>query len=207
MAQAVLEKRNLAVDLIKQAEDLFSGEIGTIDFKEENETGFSVRSSALLGNRRRLEATFHHPYAQAILKSFAAKGLRMEILSDVTDRIWWLTRFKRVFGEGGMPYLSSDELFSVNAPISKRVMVQQAETPEDYFVKEGWIVMACSGQTYGLNGSVALLHKHHESSFFSHITLNLSRRLGAMSGRGKASRWLVSRCLITCPYCTAVIIA
>jgi type I restriction enzyme S subunit len=201
MAQEVLEKRNLAVDLITKAENLFTKAIGPIEFHEKNENGFSVRSSALLGNRRRLEATFHHPYAQAILRAFAAKGLRTELLSEVTERIWWMTRFKRVFGNGGMPYLSSDELFSVNAPISKRVMVEQADTPEDYFVKAGWIVMACSGQTYGLNGSVALLHKHHESSFFSHDIVRIipksdsirSGYLYAVLGHPKLGRPLVIR--------------
>ena len=28
--------------------------------------------------------------------------------------------------------------------------------------------MACSGQTYGLNGSVSLMTKRHETAFFSH---------------------------------------
>jgi type I restriction enzyme, S subunit len=46
---------------------------------------------------------------------------------------------------------------TVNPPITKKVMIEQAETPEDYYVKADWIVMACSGQTYGLNGSVSLL--------------------------------------------------
>jgi len=64
--------------------------------------------------------------------------------------------------------MSADELFSVNPIISKRVMVEQAETPQDYFVKQDWILMACSGQTYGLNGSVSLLDKRHEQYFFSH---------------------------------------
>jgi hypothetical protein len=201
MAREVLDKRNSAVDLITEAEDLFSAAIGPIKFSDQKENGFTVRSSDLLGSRRRLEATFHHPYAQAVLDAFAEKGLKTESLSQVTKRIWWLTRFKRVFGDGGMPYLSSDELFSVNAPISKRVMVQQAETPEDYFVKAGWIVMACSGQTYGLNGSVALLHKHHEASFFSHDIVRIipnsdsirSGYLYAVLGHPKLGRPLVIR--------------
>ncbi|MGH9674675.1 MAG: hypothetical protein ACRD44_15965, partial [Bryobacteraceae bacterium] len=89
-------------------------------------------------------------------------------LNDVTKRIWWLTRFKRVFGEEGMPYMSADELFSLNPTITKRVLTEQAHNAEDYFVKAGWIVMACSGQTYGLNGSVSLADKQYEKYFFSH---------------------------------------
>ncbi|HYL11570.1 MAG TPA: hypothetical protein VEV41_00945 [Terriglobales bacterium] len=45
-----------------------------------------------------------------------------EPLNDVAERIWWLTRFKRVFGEDGMPYMSADDLFSLNPTITKRVL-------------------------------------------------------------------------------------
>ena len=69
--------------------------------------------------------------------------------------------------------MSADELFSVNPPISKRVMIEQAEDPSSYFVKAGWIMMACSGQTYGLNGSVALMTIRHESAFFSHDLIRM----------------------------------
>src|ERR1022692_4767355 len=131
-------------------------------------TGFSAQASVIFGKRRRLEAAYHHPMVGAILKRFKKLGLNTDTLDCVSERIWWLTRFKRVFGDEGMPYMSADELFSVNPTISKTVMVEQAETPEDYFVKAGWILMACSGQTYGLNGSVSLLDKRHEQYFFSH---------------------------------------
>jgi type I restriction enzyme S subunit len=163
----VLEMRNKAVDLIREAEKLLADAVGPVH-DADDQAGFSVSSDVLFGKRRRLEAAFHHPHARAILNTFDRQGLAVETLDDVTDRVWWLTRFKRVFGEGGMPYLSSDDLFSVNPPIAKRVMIEQADAPDDYFVQAGWIMMACSGQTYGLNGSVALLDKRHETNFFSH---------------------------------------
>ena len=163
----LLEMRNRAVDLMREGEQLLAEAVGPLG-EPSAASGFSVASSSLLSTRRRLEATFHSPAGRGILEAFGKRNLKVERLSDVTERVWWLTRFKRVFGEGGMPYLSSDELFSVNPPVSKRVMIEQAEAPDDYFVKAGWIMMACSGQTYGLNGSVALLDERHESKFFSH---------------------------------------
>jgi type I restriction enzyme, S subunit len=167
-AQAVLNKRNAAWDLVAEVEAIMDGEIGKVECRQDAETGFSALTSSIFGRRRRLEAAYHHPMAAAILKRFKKLGLSTETLDYVSERIWWLTRFKRVFGDEGMPYMSADELFSVNPTITKRVMVEQAETPEDYFVKAGWILMACSGQTYGLNGSVSLLDKRHEQYFFSH---------------------------------------
>jgi len=52
----------------------------------------------------------------------------------------------------------------------------QAESPEDYYVKAGWLVMACSGQTYGINGSILSLDKRHEQYFFSHDVLRIIPR-------------------------------
>jgi hypothetical protein len=114
---------------------------------------------------------------------------------------WWLTRFKRVFGSEGMPYTSADELFSLNPVITKRVLAEQAENAEDYYVKGGWLVMACSGQTYGLNGSVALLDERHERYFFSHDLVRIVPRrdrvrpgyLYAVLGHPRLGRPLVIR--------------
>lgn len=166
-ADQILRKRNSAWDLMLEAEAIFDGQLGAVAIKD-NEAGFSVRASSLFRDRRRLEANFYHPQAAAILKRFENVKFHTETLNDVAERIWWLTRFKRVFGEEGTPYMSADELFSLNPTIAKRVLSEQAANAEAYSVKAGWILMACSGQTYGLNGAVSLLDKRHESYFFSH---------------------------------------
>lgn len=167
--QSLLDKRNRAVQLQDEAEWLFSDAVGEIQFAENPEVGFVVRASEIFGQRRRLEGGYWTPAATAILQRFAALGLKVEPLSVVSDRVWWMTRFKRVFGsEGDVPYMSADELFALNATVTKRVVIEQADNANDYFVKAGWIVMACSGQVYGLNGSVALMTKQHEHAFFSH---------------------------------------
>lgn len=167
--QSLLEKRNRAVQLQEAAEQLFSDAIGEIRLAENPEVGFTIPASQIFAQRRRLEGGYWTPAATAILSRFHHLGLRVEPLSDVSKRVWWMTRFKRVFGnEGDVPYMSADELFALNAPITKRVVIEQADNASDYFVEAGWIMMACSGQVYGLNGSVALMTKQHERAFFSH---------------------------------------
>jgi type I restriction enzyme, S subunit len=166
-AETILKKRNASVDLILEAEAIFDELLGVFSAKQD-EAGFSVHASLFTSGRRRLEASYHHPQAAAIVKRFKKLNLKTEPLEDVAERIWWLARFKRVFGDEGMPYMSSDELFSLNPTIIKRVLTEQADNAEDYLVKAGWIVMACSGQTYGLNGSVSLADKQYENYFFSH---------------------------------------
>lgn len=173
-AKKVLDLRNEAWRLQQMAEGAFAEAVGFSTLAPTHaETGFSVQASMLSGSRRRLEATYHSPTATNILSQFQKGGFRTEILRSVTNGVWWLTRFKRVFGEEGDRYLSADELFSINPGTNKRVIVEQAENPGAYRVKSGWIVMACSGQTYGLNGSVSLMTARHEDAFFSHDLIRI----------------------------------
>ena len=162
----LVDKRNLVHQLLNEAENEFASALG-IKGSEPLAVGFEVRASTLFGRRRRLEATFHSQSATNLLTQFAQAGYRTEPLTSVSEKIWWMTRFKRVFSDGGTPYYSADELFTLNPTITKHVALDQARNAKNFFVKAGWLVMACSGQVYGMNGSVALITKHHETAFFS----------------------------------------
>lgn len=69
--------------------------------------------------------------------------------------------------------MSADELFSINPVAAKRILVDASDGHEEYFVEKDWIVMACSGQVYGMNGAATLLTKHHEGTFFSHDLIRI----------------------------------
>jgi hypothetical protein len=166
-SRAVLEKRDKAYSLVAEAEELFTASVGKVDGSSEWETGFEVPTTKLFSGRRRLEGNFDSPRVIAILKQFKRRRLKTQELSQVTERIWLMARIKRVFGETGLPYLSADELFSINPGVSKRVLIEQTGNAGDFYVKAGWIVMARSGQTYGLIGSVALMTESHERAFLS----------------------------------------
>ncbi|HWW61853.1 MAG TPA: hypothetical protein VN181_10835 [Thermoanaerobaculia bacterium] len=166
--RGIFERRDRAHSLIAEAEQLFEQTLGSIELPSSGEHGFEISSRAFSGGRRRLEGEFHHPLAAALLERFVKAGRAIETVADVAKRIWWITRFKRVFGAGGVPYLSAEELFSLNQPPAKRVLVEQAEEAERFFVSPGWLVMACSGQVYGMNGSVAMMTNRHTRAFLSH---------------------------------------
>ena len=173
-ARIVLDWRNEADNLITQAEEIFERKIGFAPTEDNAQTGFSVSASeTMFCGRRRLEAGYHTPEVTDIIKHFFNAKLSVDSLKSVTVRVWWMSRFKRVFGDTGAPYYSGNDLFSVNPPITKRVLLEQADNPEDYFAKEGWIVMACSGQTYGLNGSVILMTKTDEECFLTHDLIRI----------------------------------
>lgn len=84
-----------------------------------------------------------------------------------------MTRFKRFYGSGGIPYLSADEIFTTNPSENRQILVSPDENYRDYFVQPGWLVMACSGQVYGLNGAAALVTEHHTNTFFSHDLIRI----------------------------------
>ena len=133
-----------------------------------------MRLSAAAAGRRRLEAAYHTPRARAIIRAFN----KWERLGDITDGIWWGNRFKRHYGENGIPYLSADDVFTTNPYAPKRILVEPNDGHESYFVKRGWLVMACSGQTYGLNGAAIIATEWHENTFFSHDMIRIRPRAG-----------------------------
>lgn len=164
----ILYLRNEAHKLAEEADLQFAKTVGSVK-PSDKEEGFVTRASTMSVGRRRLEACFHTPRAAAIFKRFK----HFVRVGDVTERVWWMTRFRRFYGEDGIPYLSADELFTANAPEKKRILVDPEDDYHDYFVKSGWIVMACSGQVYGLNGAAALMTKYHENIFFSHDLIRI----------------------------------
>ncbi len=168
----VLALRNEAHRLALKADDAFAAAVGPVS-SAFSEDGFTVNAMELCRSRRRLEASYYTPQARVLLRQFE----RYDRLGDVTDRVWWMSRFKRFYGDGGIPYLSADELFTLNPPDGKKILVDPDDNYRDYFVRAGWLVMACSGQVYGLNGAVALMTPHHENTFFSHDLIRIVPRL------------------------------
>jgi hypothetical protein len=163
----VLALRNAAYDATKSAESIYAEAIGVVT-TPGNEEGFAIDSSQLTGRRRRLEASYYTPYTQAVLNRLPSP----QRLKELSLGVWWMTRFKRFYGDGGIPYLAADELFTTN-PEPKKILVDPSDRHEAYFVERDWIVMACSGQTYGLNGAAALMTPASEGVFFSHDLIRI----------------------------------
>jgi hypothetical protein len=166
--ETILRCRNDAISLRTAAEDAFSEAIGPLA-SGQKEFGFTVPVSNLLRGRRRFEAAYYSPHAQSIIDRFA----EWNHLGDLTDGIWWGQRFKRHYGKEGIPYLSADDLFTTNPYAGQKILVSEKDGHEKFFVRQGWLLMACSGQTYGLNGSVTIASQWHEDTFLSHDLIRI----------------------------------
>lgn len=173
----IVSCRDNAARLRRLAEDAFEKAIG-FNSPTHREHGFSIPISAAFSGRRRLEAAYHAPQIQAIACSFE----KWERLGDITEEVWWGKRFKRHFGEGGISYLSADDVFTMNPNEVRKILVDPTDGHENFFVERGWLLMACSGQVYGLNGATTIATEWHENTFFSHDLIRIKPRDGARAG-------------------------
>lgn len=173
----IVSCRNNAARLRNSAEMAFADAVGPV-VSVDKEEGFTVRLSAAVAGRRRLEAAYHTPYVQAIIHNFK----KWERLGDITQHVWWGKRFKRHYGENGIPYLSAADVFTTNPYTAKRILVNPDDEHDSFFVERGWLIMACSGQTYGLNGAAIIATEWHENTFFSHDMIRIKPKEGARAG-------------------------
>ena len=111
MARRVFDHRNRAEALIAEAEVLLSSAF-EMPLRASREATYStVRCSELSSGRRRLEGSFHAISVKSLLKRLRKYAVRVDLLSGIVKRTWWMTRFSRSFGDNGVRYMSADDLF------------------------------------------------------------------------------------------------
>jgi hypothetical protein len=174
LVSLVMEMRREAAATEAAANAEYESLINSGNRQVERTVHGSVKASSLLGARRRLDAEHFRPDYQQIEQLVRAAGTRpVQSLGDVTERVSLGNRFRRYFGANGTSYRSAEELFDLNAPVTKRVYAGLVDNRDKYTLKAGWIIMACSGQVYGLNGRVLLLTEAHDGIFGSHDLIRI----------------------------------
>ena len=158
----IVKLRNRAASAIVNAERVFADAIVGIAAPQD-ENGFQVSARDLFLGRRRMDAAHYDPRCAGILATFP----RHECLRKVCRKVFWPNRFRRVYNEDGVPYMSAEDVFSINPQLTKRIAISQLDDPEACKVDTGWILMARSGQVYGLIGAAAIATEIHAKSFVS----------------------------------------
>jgi type I restriction enzyme, S subunit len=157
--------RREAYELSLAAENDFAAAVGQIDISGA-EIGYSVRASDLFRKSRRLDAYSYNPVAGAILMTLAKSGKKCESVANLSERVFLPNRFVRGIPlPDGVPILGSEELFMVNPEIDK--FLPKSAADDELMVKRNWILLARSGQIYGINGRVVLASKWHEEKIIS----------------------------------------
>ena len=127
--------------------------------------------STILQNRLRLDADSYAGQINAI-DGMVANG-RSDTIGSLTTFCSDLGRFARIYGNGGRPYVSASELFDVNAKPTKMIYAKLVKDWEKYILHPGTIIMACSGQKYGILGRALMLTANHEGLFGSHDLMRI----------------------------------
>lgn len=172
--QEILDLRNHAHRLALEAEERFEQALGPIKVKDWGETGFDVRASTLFARRRRLEATAYNPGIAAIRRHLTRQGKGFVSLSDAGYKVWLPTRFRRIPAEDGVWFLDSADLFETNPDLTKRIAEADFGDKHHGRVKSGWLLLARSGQTYGLNGSLILATEALEDKVISDHVIRIT---------------------------------
>jgi len=164
---AILSARNIATAKMLEAENLFLRSVGDIELVTSRSAGFSVKTTEIFGRRRRLEATFHSPDVTDIQKHFTNRGLTLQSIADMGCRVWLPNRFKRIIAQEGVELVGSSDIFEVNPDLIKRIVDIRPVGGDDGRVKRGWLLLARSGQTYGLNGNMVIANAALENKIVS----------------------------------------
>ena len=166
--QEILSKRNQAHALTLEAEREFETAFGAFAPDDFGEGGFVGRASEVFSTRRRrFDAWHHNPSVGAITGHLSAKATSWQSIADLGFKVWLPTRFRRIPAEDGIPFVDSSDLFEINPDITKRIADQKFGDPYNARVKSNWLLLARSGQIYGVNGSVMMSGICHENKVVS----------------------------------------
>jgi len=155
--EEILQLRNRANFCLSNAEELFEVSLGSLPYEENQEMGFSISSSMIFNGRRRLDALPHNPRATKIKALLKEKGSRVMSLQSCGLNVWLPGRFKRTPAEVGVNLIDSSKLFEINPDIDRVIADGNFGDPHNGRVQPGWILLARSGQIYGINGMARLV--------------------------------------------------
>ena len=132
---------------------------------DAKETFQEVDLSQVLGKRSRLDADSYCGQIGAVDSVLSKCDTNQ--LQDLVSDVYLLPRVARTFGDGGVPFAMPSDLFDVNAKPAKKIYPKLIPNHERFMLKPGELLMARSGQKYGLLGRVMMITENHRGMFGS----------------------------------------
>lgn len=153
----IVELRNESHKLTLAAEEKFENAFGSLTVSDWGENGFSVLASTGIGSgSRRFEASTHNPGVSTIRQHLAKSGRGFTTIAAAGYEAWLPGRFKRIPAADGVLLVDSADLIEANPDLTKRIADGSFGDVYRGRVQSGWILMARSGQTYGIIGTTVL---------------------------------------------------
>ncbi len=175
-ASEILNLRDRAYELTVEAERMFERAFGVFDATDLGEAGFNSRASVVFSGRRRLDAWHHNPAVRALEAHLARQAKGWNGIEELGFEVWLPTRFRRVAARDGVDFLDSSDLFEINPDVTKRIADRDFGDPHNGRVVRGWVLLARSGQIYGLNGSAMVSGPIHENKVISDHIIRIAPR-------------------------------
>jgi len=171
----VIARRNDAYRLTLEAEKLFEQALGIFQENNQKKQGFSVKSSDFFSGRRRLEAATHSPQIKCIRRYLKDNGSGFTKIDEAGYVVWLPTRFRRIPATDGIFLVESADITEVNPEFNKRIADVDFGDPYKGRIEAGWILMARSGQTYGIIGTAVLAGKNLEGKVVSDDVMRIKK--------------------------------
>lgn len=154
--EQIVHHRSEAHKLVLEAEARFAAAFPVLDCLADHPWFGKAASRLQTSSGRRLDAAYHHPIIGAIQDTLRAGARAWQSISEIGFAVALPNRFRRIPAANGTPLIGSAQLFEVNPDIDKRIAETEFGDAAAGRVSEGWLLLARSGQTYGVLGSVAM---------------------------------------------------
>ena len=106
----------------------------------------------------------------------AKRGQGFTKICDAGYDVWVPSRYKRIPADDGVPYYDSADLLEVCPESVKRFADCDFGDGHRGRVKNGWLLVPCSGQVYGIIGSVVLAGPSLDGQVVSNHVMRLAAR-------------------------------
>jgi type I restriction enzyme S subunit len=181
----ILRLRDQAYAATLEAENCFEQRLGSLKTMEHGETGFVVQAAKTIFLRgKRIDAARHIPLVSALQTHLKKNGTGVDRLGNCGFDIWVPGRYKRIPAADGVIFVGSSELFEINPDTNKRFADCKFGDKYKGRVQPGWLLMASSGQTYGLVGGVVLATQFYAGKVLANHVIRIAARKNAMARPG-----------------------
>lgn len=125
----------------------------------------------LSSDGKRLEGVMYTDGAKAYLEAIT-KLFPYKTVGDLTLNIFTEGIFKREYVKKGYPFMMGSEILKAIPTATKFLSYRQAAKKEELFVKEGWLLMTCSGSV----GDVVYVDKQLTQFIYTHDLIRIVPR-------------------------------
>lgn len=157
--------REEAVDALAEVHGIFVKEI-SLNLKPVSK---SVNIQKIIQSKGyRFEGELHISKAKTFLDAII-ETFPYQRVGDLTTSLFTENIFKREYVDNGVPFMMGSEILKSIPKASKYISHRQASKKDELFVKEGWILMTCSGSV----GDVVYVDKQLTQFIYTHDLIRI----------------------------------